>query len=238
MNHYKAERSLSEKTLTAHQSTGNLIQQIDVDTLIAGTKPPAKAHIHTVRRYLLLSQVTLFGCMLICSLIVPGVVRKEGGASDFGNHASTIVPYILGFLLNVVFMYLAVESMLRLSQKLSYLARCLMFLNFLTLGLLFSTFPRNLSVVYSDIHDWFSIVLFSYEFLLSAWLVIQQRTSQAVSYLTLQTVGSAIGMFSALKVINLLYVGQFLGSLGFALILLFVLPDVIAQKIAAKPGQT
>jgi hypothetical protein len=184
------------------------------------------------KNYLLFSQVSLFVCLLVCSIILPSVVVHEGGVSNFGNHISTVGLYTLGFMLNIVFIYLAAGLILKQSNKLRYTARGLQFLCFLTFLVFLSTFPRHYSFTFSYIHDYIGIALFVYELFISIYLVKMQRTYQAFSWIALEAVGSMIGLLSILKVIHWLYVGQVVGSLGFGLLVVLVLPEVIEKKLA------
>jgi hypothetical protein len=187
-----------------------------------------------IKKYLFFSQASLLLCIFISSLIIPSVVAKEGGVSNFGNHLSTVGFYTIGFVLNIVFLYLSAELMLKLSPELPHVARGLMLVCFLTFLVFLSTFPRHLSFTFSDIHDYIGIVLFGLEFLISIWLVEKQRTYQAFTWIAIEIIGSIVGLLSILKVIHWLYVGQIVGALGFALILVLVLPDVIQQAIITE----
>jgi hypothetical protein len=187
-----------------------------------------------LKKYLLLSQATLLGCLLICSLVIPSVVVKNGGVSNFGNHVSTVVFYVLGFTANIVFIYLAAETILKLNHNLVYVVRGLILLSFLTLLVLLSTFPRHFSFTFSDIHDYLGIILFGYEFLISIWIVLKRHTALALTLLSTQTVGSIIGLLSIVKVIHILFFGQVIGALGFGLLLYLVFPNIIDQKIKAN----
>jgi hypothetical protein len=187
-----------------------------------------------IKRYLWLSQIGLFTCLLVCSLIMPSVVVRNGGVSNFGNHPSTVILYVLGFLLNIVFIYLVAKLILRLKEDLVYIARGLMLLSFLTLMVLISTFPRHFNFTFSDIHDYLGVVLFGYEFLISTWLIFNKRSAGALALLSVQAIGSIIGLLSILKIIHFLFIGQVTGALGFGLLLCLVFPRFIESKLISK----
>ena len=170
------------------------------------------------------------GSLLICSLIIPGVLAKEGGVSNFGNHWSTVAIYTLGFALNIGFIYMAGNAVLRINPKLIYIGRVLKLLSLLTFIVFLSTFPRHFSFTYSNIHDYLGIALYSYEFLISVWLVIKMPTAAAFSFLLIEATGSIIGLLSVIKVIHWLFVGQVIGAAGFGLLLVLVLPKVVEQE--------
>lgn len=178
---------------------------------------------------LLLSQVALFSGLLICLLIMPSVAVKNGGVSNFGNHLSTIVPYVLAFLLNSFYMYMASRSILKINSKLVNIAWSLVVLSLFTLLVLISTFPRHLSFTYSDIHDDLGIALYSFEFLVSLWIIFKHSTKGSISLLFMQVIGSMIGLLSIMKIIHFLFVGQLVGALGFGLLLVTILPKIIKK---------
>ena len=186
-----------------------------------------------IRKYLWLSQVFLFGALLVCCLIEPSVMIKNGGFSNFGNYAPTVVSYILGFALNIVFISLAARTLLKIDRSLLKAASLLFILAFLTLLVFLSTFPRHISWTYSDIHDYLGIALFAYEFILSVWFVIKQKSRTAIYLLLTKSVGSIIGLLSILKVIHFLFIGQIIGTVGFSLLLVTCLPRIIEADIVS-----
>ena len=169
---------------------------------------------------------------------MPSVAIKNGGVSNFGNHVSTVVPYVLAFLLNVVFIYLASRAILKLGSRLAYIARALMLLSVLTLIVFISTFPRHYNFTYSDIHDDLGIVLYSYEFLISVWIVMKRPTAMAKALLSMQAIGSMVGLLSALKVIHFLFLGQIVGAAGFGLLIGIILPKVIETELDLKSDKS
>jgi len=183
------------------------------------------------KRYLWLSQVNLFGWLILCSFIVSSVVFKNGGVSNYGNHYSTVVFYSAAFLGNIIYINLAADALLLLDRKFKYLVHYLNILCGLTLGVFISTFPRRFGMIFSDIHDKTSIALFSYELLLVLWLLFKRPSFETFAYTIIMIVGSLIGLLSAIHTIHFMFIGQMLGALGFALLLVLVLPKVIAKEL-------
>jgi hypothetical protein len=178
-----------------------------------------------LKRYLLLSQITLIGLLLVCSLIMPSVAIKNGGVSNFGNHRSTVVLYVLAFLLSALFLSLAAKAV---GQRRA--AGLLLLLVVLDILVLVSTFPRQLNQTFSDIHDDLGIVLFAYQFVLSVVLVIKRYSLRGLLLLVLEVTGSIIGLLSIIKVIHFLFIGQMLGALGFGLLLVTTFPLLVAAS--------
>lgn len=184
-----------------------------------------------LKKCLWLSQISLLGLLVVCCLIIPSVVVANGGVSNFGNHRSTVVLYILAFSLCVFFVYLSGRILIKLSSS-KRLGVLLYVLAFLYLLVLVSTFPRHISWTFSEIHDYLGIVLFAYEFVLSIWLVLNQKSYKSYLMLVIEAVGSMTGLLSILKFIHLLFIGQMVGAIGFGIILVALFPRLIEFRLA------
>ncbi len=190
------------------------------------------------KRYLLLSQVNLFAWLTLSSVLASSVVFKNGGVSNYGNHYNTVVFYSIAFLAGAIYVYLAAESLLLLNQRFKLLARYLNILSVLLLLVFITTFPRRFGMIFSDIHDNVSKVLFAYEFLLALWLIVKRPKAETLIYALIMTGGSLVGLLSSMHILNLMFVGQMVGALGFALLLVIVLPKVIATDLGKRSGKS
>lgn len=183
------------------------------------------------RRYLWLSQVNLFAWLLIASALASSVVIRNGGVSNYGNHYSTVVFYSIAFLASAIYIYLAAESLILMNQRFRYLARYLNILCVMLVLVFVTTFPRRFGVVFSDIHDNISKILFGYEFLLALWLIVKRLSKETIGYMMIMAGGSLVALLSSMHILNLMFVGQMLGALGFALLLVIILPKVVAREL-------
>jgi len=180
-----------------------------------------------IRQSLFLSQLSLFGFLIICSFLKPHVIAINGGVSNFGKYKVTVVLYVLGFLLDIIFLWKAssqIASLKNSHYQLSWLLQILAGLIFLVLV---STFPRYLKTIYSTMHDDLGIALYGYEFLLSIWFISKIRTHLSISLFMAELLGSIIGLLSILKVIHFLYIGQFIGAAGFGALMVVVIPAIL-----------
>lgn len=183
------------------------------------------------KRYLLLSQLNLFGWLLFSSILASSVVFTNGGVSNYGNHYNTVVFYSFAFLAGATYIYLAAESLLLLNKKFKNLARCLNFLSLLLFLVFITTFPRRFGMFFSDIHDNVSKLLFAYEFVITLWLISKRPKQDTLIYAIIMTIGSLIGLLSSMHIVNLMFVGQMMGALGFALMLVNILPKVVEAEL-------
>lgn len=180
-----------------------------------------------IKKYLWLSQISLLGFLLLCCLIRPSVVLTNGGVSNFGNHKSTIVFYVLAFSLSALALCVTATILLKKSYELRHMAYSLYVLALLEMLVLLTTFPRSISWTYSEIHDYLGIALFAYEFILAIWFVIKQPRYSTVIIFLIEFIGAMIGLLTVLKFFHLLFVGQAIGSLGFGLLLVTCFPNMI-----------
>ena len=187
--------------------------------------------IKAIKQSLLMSQVCLFGFIIICCFLKPHIVFINGGVSNFGKYKLTIGLYLLGFLLDIILIWKAAQQIDKLSHNYYRLVWIFRILAGLTLIVLISTFPRYLSSIYSTFHDDLGILLYSYEFLLSVWLVIKIKTRLSELFLAIETIGSLIGLFSILKIIHLLFIGQFIGAAGFGILLVVIFPTLFELEL-------
>ena len=183
------------------------------------------------KRYLVLSQIHLFAWLLLSSALVSSVVFDNGGVSNYGNHYSSVIFYSLAFLVSFIYLYLAANSLLKMNGKFLYLARCIKFLCVLLFLVFITTFPRRFGDIFSDIHDNVSKFLFFYEFLFAMWMLYKHTKLDAIFYLLIMTTGSLIGLLSSMHLLNLMFIGQMVGALGFALLLVLVLPKIVDADI-------
>lgn len=191
----------------------------------------------SVRKYLWLSQISQVVFLLICLVIMPKVLTSGGGASDFGDHVTTVVPYILGFALCAIFLWLAAAQLLTINNDLRAKAFLFLVLAALELLVLLSTFPRHINSTYSGIHNYLGISLYTYEFAISVWLLKIRSRYWTVLFLLVQSVGSTIGLLSLVGVIHFLFIGQAIGAIGFGLLFVTVMPDAAygANYLLLKP---
>jgi hypothetical protein len=103
----------------------------------------------------------------------------------------------------------------------------LIILAVLELLVLISTFPRHLSWTYSVIHDDIGIILYSYQFLLSIWIVLKLKKFRIILFFLIEFVGSMIALLTINKFFHLLFVGQMISSVGFGILLSISIPVIV-----------
>ncbi len=179
-----------------------------------------------LKKYLWLSQVSLVGLLLVCLLLMPSVLTSSGGASDFGDHANTLVPYILSFTLCMGFLLMGAARQIEADQGLRPRAGLLIVLCAFELLVLLSTFVRHINRTYSEIHDYLGVAMYVYEYAVSIWLVVRHGNFKTIPFLLVESIGSSIGLLSLLNAVHFLFIGQAVGAIGFGLLLVTIYPEV------------
>lgn len=180
-----------------------------------------------LKKYLWLSQISLVGLLLVCLLIMPSVLTSSGGASDFGDHADTLVPYVLSFSLCMGFLLMGTARLKDSDKGLRPTSVLLLVLCAFEFLVLVSTFVRHINWTFSEIHDSLGVALYSYEYAVSIWLVVRRGNFKTILLLLVESLGSSIGLLSILNAVHFLFIGQAVGAIGFGLLLVTVYPEVV-----------
>lgn len=168
----------------------------------------------------LAGQVALVGFLAVAVALHPGFVFKadEGGISNYGIHLKTAVPYSLAFLGCAGCSLVAARRCPAVPADRSF-AVLLDVYAALLLVTLASTYVYTLDHVLKDVHLVVGTVLLVFQFFASVWLYAQLRTAWDAVFLGMQAVGSAVAGLTVLGAFHLLFGGQALADLGFALLL-------------------
>src|SRR5262249_42943798 len=145
---------------------------------------------------------------------------NEGGVSNYGVHAMTIVPYTLGFGLCGAFTLYAAGQASAEPERYAGLVKPLVLLGALYLATLISTYRYKTNSTLDNIHIYISITLVITEVVLGVWLavhVVRDRINWAL--LTAQGIGFALGVLNYLHLIHILFAIELVTSLAFGALL-------------------
>jgi hypothetical protein len=169
------------------------------------------------------SQVALFTGWGICVAVVPRFLfeRNEGGVSNFGIHAETVVPYSLAFLLCSVFVLRAAggvegidEGCRRFRLELHVLACLLLFV-------LVTTYAYKANSFLHGLHIAAGVLITCFESLASCWMVASLvRSTGTLVLLGLQLLGFFMAALTFFGRVHLLFASQLLTSFAFGLLLI------------------
>jgi len=175
-----------------------------------------------VARYLALSQLSLFGLLAICTVIMPSFLLKhhEGGASNYGVHATTIVPYTLAFLLCSIFIVRAARLLVSI-KNLKRFRYALYTLAGLFLSVLITTYPYKINNFLDNLHIGTAIVLFYFETGMAIWMaLVLLKDKLSIALLTVEIIGFFIAFFSLWGAVHILFVAQIITAVSFGALLI------------------
>ncbi len=183
---------------------------------------------------IILGQVSFFFFLAVSVALHPGFVFKvdEGGISNYGIHLKTAVPFSLAFLLCSYFSYRA-GRLYRAPDVIIRRLRSLLFTYcVLLLVTLLSTYGYKLDVGLKDAHIAVGVVTVTFESVASVWIFAQLRSTVDTAFLLLQLGGLVVAGLTVFGALHLLFLGQALADVGFALLLIHVGLEI---PVAGRP---
>jgi uncharacterized membrane protein len=183
-------------------------------------------------RLVLLSQLCLNGFLLVCTLLMPQFLfeRDEGGVSNFGVHALTVVPFSLAFGLGGALLLLAVRGIPRRSKtRQRELQSVLSLLGALLFLVLVTTYPYKVNRFFDNLHIAAAILLFVAELAAGAWFAVSRNDTLNLTLFAVQIVGSLAALLTLAGVLHVLFVAQLLAGLSFGALLVRTVSQMLAE---------
>jgi len=168
-------------------------------------------------------QLSLAVCSVICVALHPGFVLKwdEGGFSNYGIHAKTVVPYSLGFLLAAFYSWKAARELGSGVGPVRVVSILLDAYSVLMVLALLSTYWYSRSVALKEAHGVIGIATMLFEPLVALWCFVQLRGSTwDLTLLAIAATGLVLAAIDFLGVLHVLFLAQVLtaGAFGFLLV--------------------
>lgn len=164
------------------------------------------------------SQWCLGSMLAVCLAISPHylVARNEGGMSNFGVHAATVVPFTLAFGGCAVLVSMSASSVPRGSAADSRFAAALRALGLLLGLVVVSTYPYQHGIALRDIHIAVAVVVTCFETVVSAWVAVDLARGRAsATLLCVQVAGFVLAALTLTGVLHVLFVSQLLTTAPF-----------------------
>ncbi len=184
-------------------------------------------------RYIIFSQVSLFAFIALCTILMPHFLfeRNEGGASNYGLHSRTIIPYSLANGLAGLGLILAAFRTPRTPKIQLILKISASVFGALYLIILVSTRDYKVSHLYNLVHVDSTLVLFIFETALAIFLVSRcVRSLKSRLFFLVQFAGFIVLLLTLFNQIHLLFIGETLTSLGFALLYTAAFSELTKQS--------
>lgn len=174
-----------------------------------------------VVRYLILSQVSLYGFLGICGFINPAFLFGEGGASNYGVQSATVLPFTLAFVFSGVFLIWATRFIPKVPETSLRVRRALWVQAFLLFAVLISTYPYKLNLTFKYIHITMGVLLLIFNIVLVSWVTLRlYRDKINILLLTIESLGFLITFLTLSGLIQWLFVAQTLTSLAFSVFII------------------
>jgi hypothetical protein len=177
------------------------------------------------RQAIMTGYLIFFACIGICTAIMPHFLfeRNEGGMSNYGVHASTVIFYTIAFMAIILYL-LRARSFLSKTKDYRSLKVVLAVTAASLFVLLLSTYPYKVNNFLDGVHVDAGIWCESFELFAGVWIaVFFRRTRRNLSILSLQFTTFGLSVLTYLSVIDILFVTQLLTVLSFGLLLLSAL---------------
>lgn len=177
---------------------------------------------------LVLSQLVQAVFLAICVVIMPRYLLGDiqGGVSNYGVEAATIVPFSIGFLWSSYLVYRAAAALPRQTKRRDSVVRALLFISLLFVMVTLSTYTYKLSGLLNAVHTGAAVALFLMELGLAGWFVfVLSRRLRNFVFLGVFTAGFALALLTFIGVLHLLFIAEVLTNLAFGLIMISAVAD-------------
>jgi hypothetical protein len=166
-----------------------------------------------------LGQISFLLFIAVCVALHPGFVLKanEGGMSNYGVHAKTVLPYTLALGLAGGLSLRATRTLHQSSIRLRHVRRLLNTYGALILLTLVTTYGYTLNTALKDLHIGVGILITVFEFVASLWIYRQLRSLRLVLVVAIS--GFALAVLTFFGALHVLFLTQLLFGGSFALLL-------------------
>jgi hypothetical protein len=166
-----------------------------------------------------LGQIGFAVFLAVCVALHPGLVLKanEGGMSNYGVHAKTVVPFTLALGLPSAFTYAAARRLHAASAEANRFRTLLHVYSGLLALTLLSTYPYTLDRALTDLHIAVGICLTVFESVASVWMYRELRRYELV--LAAQLVGLVLAGLTFIGALHLLFATEVLSGAAYAYLL-------------------
>ena len=164
------------------------------------------------------SQLVFVGMLVVATALDPAVAthRDEGGVSNFGVHAATVVPYALGFAGAAVLLWLAAAALAPSSRGLAVGLRWLAAALVAVLG---STFAYQHGPALHGLHVAVATAASVYETAFGIWLAAcVARDALGLAACAVQVAAAAVALGALLSLEHRLFAAQLVGAAAFAVL--------------------
>lgn len=173
-------------------------------------------------RLLAYAQLALLLGLAICLILLPHFLfeSNEGGISNFGTYAKTIVPFTLGFGACGLLTIWATFSLPRNAKSYKDVRSALLILGVLYLFVLGSTYAYKVNHILDMVHVYASIALVIWNMVFGTWLsLFVVRDSINITLICIQFVAFTLAVLTYVGTVHTLFIAEVLLSAAFGVLL-------------------
>ncbi len=192
------------------------------------THPASRAYTYVLRGEIAFLVFTAVSIAIHPSFVLKG---NEGGLSDYGVHAKTVIPYTLALALLALYNRRA-AALLSVDDRRSRGVRVVL-LSYCTIVslVLLSTYAYTINDVLKDLHFGLGTVLIVVVCAGSIWMYGLERPTALVSlFLAVQLTGDALSLATVFGVLHVLFLSEMLSNIGFAALLVRTVRRVAMEQ--------
>ncbi len=175
-------------------------------------------------RLVVWSQLSFFAFLGVCIGLMPRYLLSsdQGGISNYGIHAATVVPYTLALLVSGVLLLVAARTAPAAPRSARVLRAGMCAVGVLSVLVLASTYAYKVNTALHTAHVAVASVAVVVEIVLGAWIAATIRRRPRVTALACCALvaGGALAALTLASVLHLLFVSQLLTSASFAVLLI------------------
>jgi hypothetical protein len=171
---------------------------------------------HTTTRYAFFGQLALMVFLFICALLKPKFLfeANEGGISNYGLYAETVIPYTLAFFAAGSGTILAALSLRNRPIRIT-----LIVLGILFFAVLLSTYRYKTDQTLKDAHEILSSTLLLSEVAIGTWFgVLLAPSKTAIAGLVVQYIGFIAAILNFFGIDHMLFIAEVVMSVGFSIV--------------------
>lgn len=189
---------------------------------------------HSSIRLVLAAQVNLVGWLVVCLLLSSQYLLQadEGGISNYGTHARTVLPYTLAFLVSAGCVYLAGRRLPLETRRRTQLVRLLKIVAGLYVVVLASTYMYQRASLFRDVHALSSTLLAVFELTTGLWLV-RTLLGDWLQYVALSLLftGFVLGLLTAQGWLHMLFIAEVTIGSAYGVLLVRAVRQAVAVGV-------
>ncbi len=173
-------------------------------------------------RHIAIGQICFGFFIAVCVALHPGFVLKwnEGGMSNYGVHAKTVVPYTLALGLVAGFSYSAARWIDRSDAVSARLRRVLVVYGWLVVAVLVSTYFYSLNTTLRDVHMTIGTGLTAFAAGASWWMYrLSGGHALDAALLGVQLLGDVLALATLVGALHVLFASEVLAWVGYGSLL-------------------